>query len=119
MNHFLEDFATGLTDGRYIEGALPELPVDDNQFDLALCANFLFLYSDQLSQEFHLQSLRELCRVAEQVRIFPLHDLSNQPSIHLDSVAKALSEDGYDVQQQRVNYEFRHGSVKMLNIKRR
>ena len=62
----------GLREGRYVVGALPELPFPEDAFDLALCSHFLFLYSEQFSSEFHLRSIQELCRVAKEVRIFPL-----------------------------------------------
>ena len=43
----------------------------DREFDLALCSHLLFLYSEQLTADFHLASIRELCRVAGEVRVFP------------------------------------------------
>jgi SAM-dependent methyltransferase len=118
MRGFLADFPTGLEQGRYLAGGLPELPFADKQFDLALCSNFLFLYSDKLSTEFHLQSLREMSRVAAEVRIFPLRDMANQPSEHVDAVTSSLLAEGYSVQRASVPYEFRHGCHHMLQITR-
>ena len=116
MRGFLADFSLGLQQGRYLVGGLPELSFAEKQFDLALCSNFLFLYSDKLSTEFHLQSLREMCRVATEVRIFPLRDMANQPSEHINPVIKALVAEGYNVQRVQVPYEFRHGCHHMLQI---
>ena len=42
----------------------------------ALCSYLLFLYMDNLSLEFHLRSLEELCRVSNEIRIFPLMDFN-------------------------------------------
>lgn len=93
MHRFLEDFPDGFEEGRYVGGGLPELPFEADSFDLALCSHFLFTYSLQLSQEFHLASILDMCRVAKEVRIFPLltssvHHGGNagQRSPHLDPV---------------------------------
>ena len=75
MRAFLDDYVRGRTQGRYLAASLPDLPFGGGQFDLALCSHFLFLYTDQLSCAFHRQAVRELCRVAREVRIFPLLDL--------------------------------------------
>lgn len=44
-------------------------------FDLAVCSHLLFLYSEHLSEDFHVESIKELCRVAGEARIFPLLEL--------------------------------------------
>ncbi len=72
MENFLADFDTGKQEGRYIAGELPSLPFDNGQYDIALSSHFLFLYSAQLSAEFHLQALQEMLRVSREVRVFPL-----------------------------------------------
>jgi len=63
MKEFLSDYPSGRKEGRYIEASLPTLKFKDGEFDIALCSHFLFLYSEQLSENFHIQSIRELCRV--------------------------------------------------------
>ena len=77
---FLEDYDRGKIEGRYLNAELPKLDFQDKQFQLALCSHFLFLYSEHLSFEFHLESIRELCRIAEEVRIFPLLNLAQARS---------------------------------------
>ena len=77
MDDFLDDYPGGVNEGRYIDAALPELPFLEKEFDLALCSHYLFLYSPHLSLDFHVGSIRELCRVAREVRIFPLLDQSS------------------------------------------
>ncbi len=84
MDVFLRDFDDGLTSGRYQSRALPSLPFKDRQFDLCLCSHLLFLYSEQLSLDFHLAAIQELTRVAAEVRIFPLVSLDCEPSPHLE-----------------------------------
>ena len=57
MSRFLKDFPGGCDKGRYVECALPALTFGADSFDLALCSYFLFTYSSQLSEEFHLASI--------------------------------------------------------------
>ncbi len=65
MRQFLADFPIGIIEKRYVQYELPVLPFAKNQFDLALCSHLLFTYSDRLSEEFHLASIVEMCRVAK------------------------------------------------------
>ena len=57
---------------RYIAAALPELPFASKSFDLALCSHLLFTWATHLDEQWHFDALIELCRVAEEVRVFPL-----------------------------------------------
>jgi hypothetical protein len=117
MDAFLEDFSIGKTQERYVVGSLPKLPFSDKAFELALCSHFLFLYSEQFSYVFHLESILELCRVASEVRIFPLHTLANQRSSYLGKVINVLEEKSYDVAIKEVPYEFQKGARHMLCVK--
>ena len=116
MRGFLADFEDGLGNGRYLPAELPHLPFEDDQFALALCSHFLFLYSEHFDVEFHIASLRELLRVANEVRVFPLLDLNGQPSTHLSTVVDTIEADGFDVTIEKVGYEFQRGGNEMLKI---
>ena len=116
METFLSDFVDGKQSGRYLTGELPTLPFEHGEFDLALSSHLLFLYSDHLSAQFHLQSLLEMLRVAREVRVFPLVTLDNAPSPHLDSVSEQLVNLGFGVEVRRVLYEFQRGGNEMLVI---
>lgn len=116
MRAFVTDFAR--SPGRYHAALLPDLPYAADSFDLALCSHLLFLYSGQLSLALHLQSVRELCRVAREVRIFPLLALDARPSPHLEPVTAALRESGFTVDIVPVDYEFQRGGNQMLRIRR-
>jgi SAM-dependent methyltransferase len=116
MQVFLTDFEAGLEQGRYVPAELPNLPFFDGTFDLALCSHFLFLYSEHHDAQFHIQALRELCRVAQEVRIFPLLELSGAPSRHLPQVMNALEAGGCTVKIEPVNYEFQKGGNQMLRL---
>lgn len=116
MEQFLNDFEQGKVAGRYVTGALPELRFEDQTFDLCLCSHLLFLYSEQLSEEFHLGSVAELLRVSREVRIFPLLDLKGDPSPHLDPVLKYVNQNGILGNIELVDYEFQKGGNQMLRI---
>jgi hypothetical protein len=79
MNEFMDDYAAGKTEGRYVDAELPNLPFRESSFDLALCSHFLFLYTNHLGEAFHRSAIREMCRVAVEVRIFPLLALGATP----------------------------------------
>ena len=117
MNFFLQDYDQGKKEGRYVDARLPVLPFDDQSFDIALCSHFLFLYSDWLSMDFHQKSIGELCRVADEVRIFPLIDLDLNPSPHIRPIRAALRKSGFTVSVDRVPYEFQRGGNEMLRVK--
>ena len=117
MEAFLDDFSAGKARGRYVDNELPTLPFADRAFDLALCSHFLFLYSDQLGEAFHHQSLRELCRLAGDVRVFPVLALGGRQSPFIDSVMARLRDEGHDVALERVPYEFQRGADQMMRIR--
>lgn len=118
MNEFLKDYSCGRSAGRYIDAELPNLPFDDRSFDLALCSHFLFLYSAQLGESFHLSAIREMSRVAREVRIFPLLALGAAPSPWVRSVAEACRAHGFRVSIEHVPYEFQRGGNQMMRIYR-
>ncbi|WP_013324741.1 SAM-dependent methyltransferase [Gloeothece verrucosa] len=113
---FLKDYEQGRKEGRYQAAALPHLPFESGQFKLALCSHLLFLYSDLLSVEFHIESLKELCRVAQEVRIFPLLTLGRQVSSHIEPVREALAKMGIKSRIEMANYEFQKGGNQMLRL---
>jgi hypothetical protein len=117
MEEFLDDYARGKAEGRYVEAELPRLPFADVSFDLALCSHLLFLYSLQLDEEFHRASIQELCRIAHEVRIFPLLALGGQRSSHVDRSVVELRTAGHEVSIEDVPYEFRRGGNQMMRIR--
>jgi SAM-dependent methyltransferase len=118
MQQFLEDFPAGLQHGRYLNAELPNLPFANAQFDLVLCSHLLFTYSDHLSLEFHLAAIAEMGRVASEVRIFPLLNVSGEPSLWLEPVMAILESKGYHPQVQPTAYEFQKGGNQLLQIKK-
>jgi len=116
MELFLADYDTGKAEGRYVPGELPSLPFEDRAFDLAVCSHFLFLYSQQLGEAFHHTAVKELCRIAKEVRIFPLLALGGVGSSYVAPIAKSVRQLGHTVAIERVPYEFQRGANKMMRI---
>ena len=117
IKKFITDYEQGKLDGRYLNQELPQLNFKDKEFDLALCSHFLFLYSEHYDYQFHVNSIREMLRIANEVRIFPLLTLMLQRSPYLDKVIQQLGELGYSVSIVKVEYEFQKGGNEMLVIK--
>lgn len=113
---FVKDYKFGKNEGRYKFGELPNLEFDDNSFDMALCSFFLFFYSEQLDYEFHLASVKELIRIAKEVRIHPLIDLAVNRSVHLDPVINEIEKEGYLVEIKKVDYDMQPNGNIMLSI---
>jgi uncharacterized protein (DUF952 family) len=119
MEQFLADYETGRRPRqRYQAGGLPRLPYDDGAFGLALCSHFLFLYSEQHSLQFHIDSAVELCRVANEARIFPLLELGGARSRHLRALIEHVQARGFLVDVRRVAYEFQRGGNQMLVLRK-
>jgi hypothetical protein len=115
MRCFLDSYESGKADKKYMPGELPTLPFDDQSFELALSSHFLFLYTDNLTFDFHIASIREMLRVANEVRIFPLLDVNAQESRYLKGVLESFQE--YKLEICKVNYEFQRGGNKMLVLR--
>jgi len=118
LETFLADYEAGKAEGRYVAAELPRLPFADQVFDLALCSHFLFLYSEQLTEAFHEHAILEMCRVAREVRIFPLLKLGATPSPHVEPVAESLRRRGFEVSVEVVPYEFQRGGNQMMRVRR-
>jgi hypothetical protein len=116
MRRFLTDYPAGAREARYIDASLPKLPFRDQQFDLSLCSHFLFLYSEQHDLDFHLSAINELCRISNEIRIFPLMELGSVPSRHLEGVISHMRKVGHAVKCVKVGYEFQRGADEMLCI---
>jgi hypothetical protein len=115
---FCDDYEDGKEQGRYEVGELPGLKCRDFECELGLCSHFLFLYSDHFDEAFHLNSIVEMLRVCQEVRIFPLLTLMLQPSPYLNTIVKYLEKKGYNCEIGKVAYELQRGGNEMLKITR-
>jgi len=104
---------------RYVTASLPSLPFDDASFDLAVCSHLLFTWADQLGHDWHLAALRELCRVAREVRVFPtVLQGAGEPVPFWDALLDDLHRDGVRTETRQVPYEFQVGADTMLVLSR-
>ena len=117
MDVFLSDYEQGKKSGRYLNEALPTLSFSEQQFDLALCSHYLFLYSEHVDLEQHIKSMKELCRVSKEVRVYPLLTLNGEVSPHLAPVMNSLVKSGSQVSLVPVKYQFQKGATEMLVVK--
>jgi hypothetical protein len=118
MDLFAADYAAGKASNRYEVGEMPTLKYSDSAYNLGLSSHFLFLYSDHLDQQFHLDSIIEMLRVCQEVRIFPLLTLMLQTSPYLQPIITQLQNIGFNCEIQQVNYELQPGGNQMLKITR-
>jgi len=115
MTIFLDSYEQGKKEGKYIPASLPVLPFRDGEFDIALSSHFLFLYTDNLSYDFHVGSIREMLRVAQEVRIFPLLEVNANKSPYVERIIKEFRSESIEV--RKVNYEFQIGGNELLIIR--
>jgi hypothetical protein len=111
---FLSDYARN--GDRYVSADLPATPFADREFDLVLSAHFLFLYDDRLSYEFHLETTRELLRISNQLRVFPLHGFDANQSEFVPELIQRLRSEGHSTDIRVVPFEFQRGANEMLVV---
>jgi hypothetical protein len=104
MRRFLTDFTQSFARGRYRPDALPDLCFVNDEFDLALCSHLLFTYSEHLTLDFHVTAIEEMCRVADEARVFTLLNYDGEPSPLLVPVVKELRAQGYETKVRPVPY---------------
>ncbi len=117
MNEFLQTYEQGKEKGRYVFGSLPKLDFFNESIDISLSSHFLFLYSDNLSYEFHYDSICEMLRVSSEARIFPLLDVNSQTSSYVKRIMRDLNQFNFEI--RKVNYEFQINGNELMIISRK
>jgi hypothetical protein len=113
---FLEDFKSDVDHTRYLAEELPNLSFMPYQFDLALCANFLFDGLYHPSESFIVASIKDMCRVAREARIYPLLDIDGNIAAEVGPVMMQLQQENYGVEIRQVDYQFQKNSNAMLRV---
>ena len=113
---FFNDFSQGKQQNRYIAGQLPKLNFSDGQFDFALCSHFLFGYRAGADEQEHLAAIIELCRVAHEVRIFPLLDNQGEISPLIGTILLTLQQQHLGLEIKEVPYHWQTKGNAMLRI---
>ncbi|MBL7479077.1 hypothetical protein [Legionella bononiensis] len=116
FEQFFADYRKGKTEGRYLGVTDYHLPFADFTFDFALCSHYLFADLDDQTVDFHLNVIRELARVAKEVRIFPLIDNDGQTSSFLGPVLLGLQQDNYGIEVREVAFHLQKSGNAMLRV---
>ena len=112
---FLEDYEIGKKEARYQIMHLPTLPLEFHQFQLLLCSAALF-HTEVIETQSPEELLGELCRVAEEIRVFPL---LNEKGLISDAIAPLMmdvQQKNFGVELKEVVYEQQKGGNAMLRV---
>lgn len=112
---FIADYADGKKAGRYQHVLMPELPFERHQFDLALCSDYVFNRSAQNDCQ-PADVIRALCRVAAEVRIFPLFNERGEIADSLGPVMLELQQNHYGIEIREVKFQNLKGGNAMLRV---
>ncbi len=116
LDIFFADYVKGKKQGRYQGVVEYQLPFDDFRFNYALVSHYLFAGLDEQHLDFHLEIIKELARVAKEVRIFPLIDRYGQTSPLLGPVLLGLQQENYGAEVKEVPYHLQNSGNAMLRV---
>ncbi len=111
---FLVDYETGKKQGRYRAMDLPPFSAVEETFELLLCTDFLF--NPPGNSGTAQEMMNELCKLAAEVRIFPLPQDKNAVSAELGPLMLALQQRNFGVEIRAVDYPPCHQASAMLRI---
>ena len=112
---FLQDYEKGKEEERYQFMKLPHLPFGDYHFDMALCSAHLF-HTNAAGNGSREALVEELCRVAKEVRVFPLLDEAGQITDALGHVMLMFQKRNYGIKISEVPYHQMTGANAMLKM---
>jgi hypothetical protein len=129
LTMFLQDYPEGIVNGRYFAASLPTIPHPDKSFDLVLCSNLLFFYSDiesggtspqpTFDYQFHRNAVLELYRLcSKEVRIYPLKGPNAPEHLYFAPLMQELTAAGLDAQLKPVTYKGVAGAEHALCLRR-
>lgn len=102
---FLGDYPLGKKQGRYVDfEEVSELPFQDFQFELGLVFYYFFPDLEQKDTSFYVAMIRELVRISEEVRIFPLLNDIGESSPLLGPLLLSLQQQGFGVEVKQVTH---------------
>ncbi|WP_131782281.1 hypothetical protein [Legionella gresilensis] len=116
MQSFFNDYVQGKKEKRYLPLKDITLPFSDFSFDLALSSHYLFANIEEQDVGFHVAVIRELARVAKEVRIFPLVNRFNETSSQLGPVMLQLQQENYGLEVRSVDYNLQPKGNAMLRV---
>ena len=114
FKEFIEDYRK-YGENHYVKADLTNLPFPDNSFSMVLCSHLLFIYDHRLDYKFHLNTIKEMLRVAmDEVRIYPLVKNRGLKSDFVKDIINDLQD--VNIKIVKVDYEFRKGGNEMMRI---
>lgn len=121
LKAFIDDFSSEHISGNpYVSASLPNLPFENNTFDYALSGHFLFSFHSQIGYSLTLDSIKELTRIAKEVRIFPLKSNEQSRESEFPEMRRLLD----DLSLHEINYriedsafEFQKGANQVMILK--
>lgn len=112
---FLADYELGKKQGRYIVLDPPPFTTIEQTFELLLCTDFLF--NKALSPTHSSQQLMdELCKLATEIRVFPLPDAKKIIAAELGPIMLDFQQRNYGIEVRAVNYPLRSDANAFLRI---
>jgi len=112
---FLDDYSQDHQ--RYVSAALPKTPFGNKEFSLALVSHFLFLYDDWFDYEFHKASALELARIAQEIRIYPLINMSAIRSSYVEELMNDPACSALIFERAKSDFEFYKNADQLLVIR--
>lgn len=116
ITRFIKDFKQGVKDKRYLPIDNNKLPFSDFSFDIAVCSHYLFSELTSLDIKSHLMIIKELARVAKEVRIFPLIKHDGEISTLLGPILLELQNENYGTEIKEVPYSLQKNGNAMLRV---
>jgi len=118
MKDVKENF--GLTDQEASSNILhyqgEEISYQPGEFDLCLCSNFFFDRCKNQSVDYHVATIKALCDVAKEVRIFPIAGDHKDVSLLVGPVMLQLQQDDFSVEIKQVSTEKDNGGNAMMRV---
>lgn len=116
IKKFFEDYDLGKKEGRYLKNDHFPIDFNDFTFDYALCSHYFFAGESKSDLKNYFEIIKELTRVAKEVRIFPLIDRFGQPAHLLGPLLLVLQNNNYGVEVKEVAYHLQPEGNAMLRI---
>lgn len=116
IKRFFADFTLGKQAGRYRDYAITDLKFADFAFDIALSLHHLFSLHAELGVDYHVNAIKEMARIAKQVRIFPLLDGNGEITPLLGPVMLILQQENYGIEVREVPFQLHKKGNAMLQV---
>lgn len=116
IKEFFKDYENGKKQLRYLPANHDSINFKDFTFDYALSSHYFFAGDDNEHLQHYIKIIKELARVAKEVRIFPLIDKFGQPSPLLGPILLELQNNNYGVEVREVDYHLQPQGNAMLRV---